>query len=211
MKSFISTVLVSFIAAFSVSAQKSDREATYALLGPVREMRTETATIDKNGSNYVEGPRILSMTVTFNEDGSRPELCIYNEKGLLTRRIVGKFENGKEVEYFNYDGAGKMWLRIGFLRDAEGRVRGEETYNGDGSLRSKSTIVRNSAGQIIENAEYGPQEVLIERFTNTFKDTGELKTTERSAYFADGRLSFKEFTNMDEERSEALTFKPDGT
>jgi len=96
MKTFISSVLVSFIAAVSVSAQ-SDREATYALRGPVREMRTETATIDKNGSDYVEGPRILSMTVTFNEDGSRPELCIYNEKGVLTRRIVGKFENGKEM------------------------------------------------------------------------------------------------------------------
>ena len=211
MKTLIAAILVSFTATCAVSAQESTRVATYALRGPVRDMRTETATISKNGSDYVEGPRILSMTVTFNEDGNRPELCLYNEKGVLTRRIAGKFENGKETEYVNYDGAGKMWLRTVYLRNAEGRVRGEETYNGDSSLRSKTTFVRNSTGKMIERSEYSPQDVLLERFTNTYSDAGELETTERSSCRPDGRLSLKEFTNMHEKRVESLTFNPDGS
>lgn len=207
MKLLISALLVSLTATSAVYAQKTTtREATYALLGPVRDVRTESATIYNKDGEYVEGPRILSMTVTFNEDGTRPELCLYNEKGTLTRRIEMKFKEGKEVEYANYDGAGKMWLRGVSFYDQGGRKVGDESYNGDGSLVSKSTINRNAAGQVIERAVYSSNEVLLERFESTYNDTGGLKTAERTSYGPDGFLNLKEFTNMDEKRTESLTY-----
>jgi hypothetical protein len=151
------------------------------------------------------------MRATFNEDGGRTELYLYDEQGSLTRRIVTKFENGREAEFLNYDGAGNMWLRGVFLHDAEGRVRAEETYNGDGSLRSKTVLVRNPAGQLVEESEYGPKEVLLDRFKNNYGDNGELKTVERTSYRPDGSLSMKQFTNVAEKRMESLNFNPDGS
>ena len=213
MKSLPSLLAAVFVSLFAIPsyAQHSTREATYALQGPVKEMRTETADVSKKGNDYVEGPRILSMTVTFNEDGSRPELCIYNEQGTLVRRIVEKFEKGRDAEFLNYDGAGQMWLRGVFLYDDDGRPRGEETYNGDGSLRSKTVLVRNDAGLVIQRSEYNAQNVLMDQFKNTFDEAGKLKTSERTAYHADGSLALKEFTTMPDKRVESLSYKPDGS
>jgi hypothetical protein len=207
MKFLVSALLVSLTATSAVYAQKTTvREATYALLGPVRDFRTESATIYSKDGEYAEGPRVLNMTATFNEDGNRPELCLYNEKGMFTRRIEEKFKDGKQVEFANYDGAGRMWLRGVSFYDQEGRPSGDETYNGDGSLRSKSTITRNAAGQLTERAEYGANDVLLERFKNTYNDAGGLKTTEQTSYGPDGSLILKVFTNMDEKRTESLTY-----
>ena len=210
MKSILAVLLIS-VATCVVFAQKTSREATYALRGPVREFRTEVATISKRNGEYVEGPRLVSIRATFDEDGCRPELYLYDQQGSLTRRIVTKFENGREVEFLNYDGAGNMWLRGVYLRDAEGHVRAEETYNGDGSLRSKSILLRNPAGQVVERSEYGPKEVLLDRLKNSYDDKGELKTTERTSYRPDGSLSQQQFTNITEKRGETLGFNPNGS
>ena len=189
MKSLIIALLIAVTFTFPVQAQnKSTREATYALIGPVRTVRTETANMFKKDGHYVEGPRILNMTVSFDEDGRRPELCLYDEKGSLSRRIVMRFEEGKEVEFLNYDGAGKMWLRGVDRYDAEGRSNEQATYNGDGSLRTKTTFTHNDLGQLIERAEYDARGNLLDKFSYAFNPAGELKTVERISYRADGSV-----------------------
>ncbi len=87
------------------------REATYALRGPVRTFRTETATFVLKDGHYVEGPRVLQMTADFNTDGNRTDLNIYDDKGVLSRRIEMRFEGRRFIEFLNYDGVGNMWLR----------------------------------------------------------------------------------------------------
>lgn len=212
MKSFITGLLIAVISASSVHSQnRTDKEATYALVGPVRTVRTETASVLKEDGRYVEGQRIVSMTISLNEDGNRTELGLYNEKGSLVRRIVSKFEGMKLVEFLNYDGAGKMWLRGVDLYDAEGRVREKATYNGDDSLRSKTTLTRNDRGQVIEMAEYGAKGTLLQKFSNNFNAEGELKSVERSFYGADGSLSRREMHNPADKRSETVTYNRDGS
>lgn len=212
LKSIIIALLIAVALTFPVHAQKkTTREATYALIGPVRTVRTETANMLKKDGQYVEGPRILNMTIAFNEDGSRPELCLYDEKGALSRRIVMRFEERKQVESLNYDGAGKMWLRGVSLYDAEGRVSENATYNGDGSLRSRTILTRNARGQVIESAEYDAKGTVLDKFSNTFNAAGELKTVERSSYRADGSLSLRESTNLPEKRVESVTYNRDGS
>jgi len=212
MKSLIIALLIAVTFTFPVQAQnKSTREATYALIGPVRTVRTETASMLKKDGNYVEGPRILNMTVSFDEDGRRPELCLYDEKGSLSRRIVMRFEGGKQVEFLNYDGAGEMWLRGVNQYDAKGRPKENATYNGDGSLRSKTTFTRNALGQLIESAEYDAKGTLQDKFSNTFNAAGELTTVERSSYRADGSLSLRESTSVPEKRVESVTYNRDGS
>src|SRR5882672_9979738 len=99
LKSMITALALAVTFTFPVHAQTlTTREATYALVGPVRTVRTETATLIKNDSGYVEGPRVLSMTIAFNENGGRTELGLYNEQGSLNRRIVTRFEGRHQVE-----------------------------------------------------------------------------------------------------------------
>ena len=212
MKPFIIGLFIAVLFASSVHPQiRTDKEATYALVGPVRTVRTETANVLKNDGHSVEGPRILSMTIAFNEDGNRTELGLYDEKGSLARRIVSRFDGRKPIEFLNYDGAGKMWLRGVHLYDAEGRVRENATYNGDGSLRSKTTLTRNERGQVTEAAEHDAKGTLLAKTSNTFNAEGEPKIVERSSYTADGTLSRRELHDVTAKRSETFTYNKDGS
>ncbi len=60
----------------------SDAEATYALKGPVRTFRTEVANFVLKNGNYVEGPRVVQMEASFNADGNRTDLYLYDDKGI---------------------------------------------------------------------------------------------------------------------------------
>src|ERR1041385_2007277 len=98
MKAGVLKLLFWVIALSSVQAQNNDFKqsntfawTTYALLGPVRTVRTETATIFEHNGRFVESPRTLSMTIAFNEDINRTEVCFHDSKGVLTRRITTKY------------------------------------------------------------------------------------------------------------------------
>ncbi|MEP6913194.1 MAG: hypothetical protein ABI923_10595, partial [bacterium] len=84
-------------------------------------------------------------------------------------------------------------------------------YNGDGSLRSKSTLTRNDRGQVIESAEYYPNGSLLDKFSNSYNDAGEMTTIKRVSYRPDGSLSLKESTNVPEKRVESVTYNRDGS
>jgi len=73
-----------------------------------RALRVEVAEFVLKDGDYVEGPRVAQMEATFNEDGNRTDLHIYDDKGVLTRRIVMKFDGRKMTKGLNYDGAGKI-------------------------------------------------------------------------------------------------------
>lgn len=214
MKSLIIALLIAVAFTPSVDAQdKPDKEMTYALVGPVRTVRTENANMLEKNGQYIEGTRVLSMTISFNEDGNRTELGLYDDKGSLSRRIVSKFDGKKMVEFLNYDSKGNMWLRGVEKYDAEGRSLEKATYNGDGSLRSKTIFTRNARGQLIEWAEYDAKETLLEKNINQFNEEGEVTTLERSFYGPDGSLKtrYAHTNNRKEKRVETDTFDGDGT
>ena len=161
-------VLLALMSAVAYAQERSMADATYALKGPVRTFRVEVATFVSKDGDYVEGPRVTQMEASFNQDGNRTDLHIYDDKGVLSRRIVMKFDGRKMTEAINYDGAGKMWLRSELFYDDNGVLKEEMTYNGDGSLRSKKTFKRDELGQAIETNEYNAKGVLVDQFKNTF-------------------------------------------
>lgn len=186
------------------------RMNTYALKGPVKSARTETATFVLKDGQWVEGPRQLEMTVEFAEDGNRTEVAFYRE-GKLARRIEDKYDkDGRQIEYLNYDGAGNMWLRGTFAYDDKGKVKEEVTYNGDGSVRSKKSLTRNEQGQLLESVEYNPKGTLMEKLTNTFVD-GALATTFRSMHHPDGSLARTEAYEIPKKRVETIIYNRDGS
>ena len=217
--------LVLFIAlasTFAVQAQTQPPETksskikskirwnTYALHGPVKSVRAESATYVLKDGQWVEGPRLLEMTVEFAENGNRTEVAFYRE-GKLTRRIEDRYdEDGRQTGYLNYDGAGNMWLRGTLAYDENGKVIEEVTYRGDGSVRSKKLLKRNEQGQMLESVEYNPNGVVMEKLTNTFAN-GALATTFRSLHHPDGSVSRTEATEMARKRVESINYYRDGS
>lgn len=183
-------------------------DATYALKGPVRSFRTEVATFVLKNGDYVEGPRVAQMEASFNPDGNRTDLYMYN-KGLLSRRIEMKYDGRKMTECINYDGAGNAYLRIVDSYDNAGRMKEETTYNGDGSLRSKNSFKRNDRGQLIETAEYSAAGVLLEQFRYKYEGAT-VHSWERKIYRPDGVLLTIE-SYIAPNRKEITNYNPDGT
>jgi len=203
-------VLIALMSLVGLGQERSTADATYALKGPVRTFRVEVAAFVSKGGDFVEGPRVAQMEASFNQDGNRTDLHIYNDKGELSRRIVMKFEGRKMTEAINYDGAGKMWLRTVDVYDDQSLLKEELTYNGDGSLRSKKTFKRDELGHAIEASEYNAHGVLLDQFKNTF-DGPLLLTTERKVYREDGSLASMNFYEAEKRRSESTTYQPDGS
>ncbi|HEU4507782.1 MAG TPA: hypothetical protein VFR78_06065 [Pyrinomonadaceae bacterium] len=209
MKALILFLLVALSPTLAYTQYRSDAEATYALKGPVRSFKTEVATFVLKDGNFVEGPRVVQMEASFNTDGNRTDLYIYNDKGILVRRIVMKFEGRNMVEAVNYDGAGKAWLRSVNAYDNEGRMTEEATYQGDGSLRSKTIFKRNARGQLVEKSEYSAEGVLLEQFT--YKYEGDKRhSAERKIFRPDGSLQALEIQTAPSKR-ETTFYNPDGT
>jgi len=210
MKPLKVAVLVVLMSLVAHAQERSMADATYALKGPVRTFKVEVATFVLKDGDYVEGPRVPQMEASFNQDGNRTDLYMYNDKGVLSRRIVMKFDGRKMTEAINYDGAGRMWLRTVDVYDDKGRLKQEVTYNGDGSLRSKKIFKRDELGQATEVSEYNTQGVLVDQFKNTF-DGPLLLTTERKVYREDGSLVSMNFYEAEKRRSETTTYQPDGS
>ncbi|HEU4432642.1 MAG TPA: hypothetical protein VFR51_04550 [Pyrinomonadaceae bacterium] len=210
MKPLKVLVLVALMSFAAYAQERSDAVATYALKGPVRTFRVEVATFVSKDGNYVEGPRVVQMKASFNQDGNRTDLHIYDDKGVLSRRIVAKFDGRKMTEAMNYDGAGKMWLRIVNVYDDQGQLKEELTYHGDESLRTRKTYKRDELGQAFEVNEYNARGVLVDQFKNTF-DGRILLTTERKVYRDDGSLASVNFYEAEKRRSETINYQPDGS
>ena len=210
MKKIIIGLLISLFLTLAVHSQdKGDAWTTYSMHGQVQSVRTETADVMQNNGKSVEGSRIVSMTILFNEDGGRPELGIYDAKGNLARRIVMKYEGKRVVEFLNYDGAGHMWLRGTISYDDEGHSKEKATYNGDRSLRSKTTFKRDGNGRLIESDEINPKGTPMDIILYTYNEAGGSLVAERRYYDPPGTLNFKEIRHP-ENRSEVFKYNRDG-
>src|SRR6185369_8692622 len=210
MKALKVVVLVALMAFVAQAQERSDAEATYALKGPVRTFRVEVATFVLQDGDYVEGPRVVQMEASINQDGNRTDLRMYNDKGGLSRRIVMKFDGRKMTEAINYDGRGTMWLRTVNVYDNQSLLTAELTYNGDGSSRSKKTFKRDELGQAYETNESTARGVMVDQSKNTF-DGAILLTSERKTFRDDGSLAATSFYQAEKRRSEATSYQPDGS
>ena len=203
------TFILALTTAVASAQERTMADATYALKGPVRSFRTEVASYVLKDGNYVEGPHVVQMEASFNTDGNRTDLYLYNQQGILSRRIEMKFDGRRMTEAINYDGAGHMWLRQVDLYGEDGLKKGEISYNGDGSLRSKTTFKRNDKGQLIEAAEYSATGVLMEQFTYKYEGA-KVQSNERKIFRADGVLQQTELY-IAPNRRDTTVYRPDGS
>lgn len=203
------SVAFSLTSVLSHAQERSMADATYALKGPVRSFRTEVATFVLKDGNYVEGPRVVQMEASFNIDGNRTDLYMYNAKGILGRRIEMKFDGPRMTECLNYDGAGNIFLRTVDVYDNAGLLKEETNYNGDGSPASKTTYKRNERGQVRESTEYSATGLLLEQIKNRYEGAN-LYTSERKVYRPNGTLALTELYTAPN-RKNTTTYLLDGS
>jgi len=113
-------------------------------VGPVRAVRVETAayTRQQDGA-LVEGPRKLSVTHSYSEDGKRREVETYAADGTLRDRNVSVYDDaGRNVEDSLYSEGGRLIRKI-ISKPDEGETL---YYYGDGTLRQRVVAVPRGDG-----------------------------------------------------------------
>lgn len=203
-------ILILILCALGHAQSRSIADTTYGIKGAVRFFRVETAIFELKNGAYAEGPRVVQMEAWFNQDGNRTDLHLYNDIGVLKRRIVMKFDGLKLIEAINYEGAEKMSSRFVHTYDNAGRMTETTRYNGDGTLYSKTNLKRNDQGQMLELTQHSAEGVLLQHVTTKY-DGPTLQNYERTLYRADGSLQSKENYELANQRSELTSYNPDGS
>ena len=187
MKTLYAIALIALLSAVGHAQNRTMADATHAIKGPVKTFRTEVATFVSKDGEHVEGPRVLREEAWFNTDGNRTDYHLY-ANGVLSRRIVMKYEGRRMIECINYDGAGQAYLRIVNTYDEAGMLKEVNSYHADGSLRSHKSFTRNPRGQILEIVERSAQGLLMEQMNYKYEGR-EVYTWERKIYDRSGTLT----------------------
>lgn len=198
------SLLLAGLAATATARQKAvESRQGDAFRGPVKSARIEHATYSSVGGVPVEGPRRLSVAVSYTPDGKRSESEGYAPDGTPRSKYVRVYDDaGSETEVSVFDGGGNLQVRV-----VRHPAAGEKlTYSGDGSLRERRVEVKTSDG--IEERVYDADGALTERSVlareggvsvmKTYKPDGTLK---RSVEHGAGGAR----------RAVYQTYNPDGT
>jgi hypothetical protein len=160
-KRLLIPLTLALLAPASAFAQSGglERRIGDALVGPVHTARVETASYFKQDGALVEGPRRLSSSVTYSEDGKRREEESYAEDGTLRQRFVEVYDDaGRVIEQETYDGRGGLLAKVVARPDA-GEVL---TYGPDGKLLQRVVTARGEGG-VTESKTYDASGALLKR------------------------------------------------
>jgi antitoxin component YwqK of YwqJK toxin-antitoxin module len=182
MKRLLLPLTLTLAASASALAQTGglERRDGDVFVGPVRTARVETARYVKQDGALVEGPRRLSASASYSEDGKRSEQEEYAEDGTMQQRIVHVYDDaGRLVEQEIYDGRGGLTAKVVSRPDAGEVV----TYGPDGKLQQRVVTVRGENG-VTETKTYDASGALLERGMLAHGDGGAVAKT----YDANGTL-----------------------
>lgn len=139
----VALALAASASAFARQAGGPEVRDGDVFVGPVRAVRVEAATYVRRDGVLVEGPRILSHTYSYSEDGRRSEYEKYAADGTPRGRAVSVYDDaGRRVEYSFYSEGDRLVSRVISKPD-----EGEDLYyDGDGTLRRRVVAVPRGDG-----------------------------------------------------------------
>ena len=181
MNRLLLTVTLALLAATAASAQSGTpaRPNGNPFNGYVRTARVEVAYYVKQDGVLVEGPRRLTATYAYSEDGKKGEYEVYAPDGTLRQRSVSVYDDaGRMIEHELYDGSGNLIAKVVHRHD-EGEVL---HYDGEGSLKLR--VVTEKRDGVTEVRSYDASGALTGR-TVTERGEGSIST---KTYDGDGVL-----------------------
>lgn len=197
MKAILALSLVLITATSPLSAQQKPkrRPGALALLGPVRTVRIEHATVTNLNGELVEGPRVLKMTVAFSEDATNRVQSIY-QNGALTFRIAETYDpDGRLLELKEFDRMGVLKTRSVNTYDTKNRLLERLSFRADGSMSSRVVYQRQGEQIQTEATNYDEHGGVVRVTTATVTVVGQPTPGE----------------DLRERRIESFSYSADGT
>jgi hypothetical protein len=163
--------LLALVAVSPLTAQEKPKRlpGRQQLVGPVHTVRDEqTDFINKDGQ-LVEGPRILVVTFTFSEDGTKQERVFYHpESGQIIHRYADTYDpDGRVQEESVLNAQGDLETRTVYVYGEDKRLSERVTYRKDGSLANRTVFRRDGKQSSSESVSYDLRGNVIAGSTTT--------------------------------------------
>lgn len=213
MKNFLTLLVLTFAWVQPATAQADTDRVRAGLIGPVRAVRAETARASDESGRSVEGERVLTQLLSFDEkgnvtgqsafnqdgspdrklawgytydaDGRESERTFLNAEGALTSRSVSAYDKkGRKTETTFYNPGGPVNHVRTFAYDDRGRMIREVHLGPDGTIRNSSVYTYDADGRLAERSQYGPDGALILRRASTYDRKG--RETDWAIHRGDG-------------------------
>jgi antitoxin component YwqK of YwqJK toxin-antitoxin module len=209
MKKILLVVTLSLFAAATARSQQKAVEFRTGdvFIGHVKSARIETAHFSKVDGAIVEGPRRLSVAVSYSPDGKMKEEASYAPDGSLRNKYVYVYDDsGNRLEQSNYGGQNNLHSRFVYRPDT-----GETfTYDGEGKLQTHRQVILNERREPVEVRTYDGSGGLLKSEVNT-RDAD--KSVWRT-YRADGSLEREAVHSLNyggPHHSVERSYNPDGS
>lgn len=176
------------------------------LAGSVRSVRTETSKMIKQSDGYVEGPREVVETRTYDAKGriTDENYTTADDTPLYTARYA--FDgNGRKKERGVYAPNETLRTKREFKYDDKENLIEWYEYDADGSLRSKNTYAYDNSKNISERITFNAKGSLVDRWTYAYDDNGNKK--EETRYFTEGSIDTRYVYTLDEKSNRIETAK----
>jgi hypothetical protein len=189
MRKSVIILAILWLCGCPLAAQPKTEAEQAGFKGRVKTVRAETAKLTNASDRSVEGRRVTSSVVRFNERGATLEQTLFNPDGSLrsklgwarTYDIKGEMS---EILYLNADG--QTTARGVPAYDRKGRENKLTLYNPDGSVNHTQTYVYDDRGNKIQEFHRDPDGTARIKIIYSYDAQGRLMKV--SFYKPDGTL-----------------------
>lgn len=212
MRKTITLLLLILASCVSIHAQTKTPRENERLIGPVRTMRIERATVSNVAGQVKEAERSLYMSETFDEKGNLTEQTFYDpeDKQEHTYRWGHSYDaKGREMQTLFLDAEGRLTNTGVVVYDSRGRRVENTQINPDGSTNHIQAFFYDDKGNMIRethrNVDGTPRHSVVRSY-----DEGERVV--EAIFFNDGVMDHKSVMTYDDhgEKASWTVHKPDG-
>jgi hypothetical protein len=143
---FVSLVFSLYLASLAVAEVKTDLQKE-GFIGPVQTVQIQTAQFSSQSGQWIEGPRELSASITYDVRGNKTEVI---GSAFVGKTLYAYNAQGDLTETLSYSPDGSLSERTVYTYDAKGNLMETVSYAPDGSSHRKTVYIYNAQGQLTE-------------------------------------------------------------
>ena len=160
--------LIIITSASAGAQQETRRPGFFVVYGPAHTIRDERVALQNENGTLTEGPRVLLMTLTFNEDGTRQESTVYQPTGEINHRRIDLYEpDGRITETSVFGANDTLQGRSVTLYDDQKQRSEIVMYRADGSIVHRTTFHRTGNNMESETVGYDAKGLIIDQTKGT--------------------------------------------
>jgi antitoxin component YwqK of YwqJK toxin-antitoxin module len=139
----------------------------FGAFGPVRSVREERVAITNVNGAPVEGARVLTLTVTYNENGTKQEQTFYAPDGAIRSKRASLYDqDGRLLEDISFTGRNHdLPFKTVYHFDSQKKVIEIIVYKPDGTVLRQQSVVRQENPQTTETTIYDQNGTVVTKST----------------------------------------------